>query len=179
MVKSLYNYTEGKKIPEPYFWTDEEYLKSLTASLHPCTDCLIISKEKRTVLFPKRRTKTGQGYWFVGGVWKPQKDYLENMRDIFQRETGLDIKTERFKRVKLADNNDMPVRTLWSTGRNDIHFIFSVELTEKEIKKASENLDSQEYNTKVGLQEFTLEELKNTDGIRSIIIDTVELALKK
>jgi hypothetical protein len=178
-MKSIYDYTEGQEIPVVPFLNDEEYKKSILVNPNPCTDCLIINKENKTVLFPIRIAETGAGYWFIGGVWKAQKSVRENMVSCFERETKLNISSKRFERVQLEDSDGIPVQTLWPTGRNDMHFIFSIELTAEEIKTVSENLDPREYNKEAGLKEFTLEELKKTDGVRGIIIDAVTLVFKE
>jgi hypothetical protein len=179
MSKSLYNYTEGKELPAVPFLNDDEYKKSILVNPNPCTDCLIVNKKNKTILFPIRIAETGAGYWFIGGVWKAQKSARENMASCFERETKLSINQERFERVKLEDKDCIPVQTLWPTGRNDLHIIFSVELSPEEIKTANNNLDTKEYNKDAGLKEFALKELKNADGIRDIIIDAATLALKE
>ena len=177
-IKNVYDYTGGVELPERPFLSDEEYKKSIRTNLLPCTDCLIVNKEKQTVLFPVRTAETGAGYWFIGGVIKAQVDPLENMVNCFKRETGLEVKPKRFKRINLVDSNGLPVRTLWPTGRNDMHFIFQIELSPAEIKKVEENLDPQEYDKEAGLREFTLSELKQT-GVRDVVIDAVELVFTK
>ncbi len=176
-VKNVYDYTEGVKLPERPFLSNEEYGKAIRATLLPCTDCLILNKEKQIVFFPVRIAETGAGYWFIGGVIKAQVEPLENLVNCFKRETGLEVESKRFKRINLVDGNGLPVRTLWPTGRNDMHFIFYIELTPREIKKVEENLDPQEYDKEAGLREFTLPELKQV-GVRDIVIDAVELAFR-
>ena len=178
MSKNLYNYTEGSDLSIVPFLNEDEYKKAILVNLNSCTDCLIINKKNKTVLFPVRIAETGTGYWFIGGIWKAQKSARENMASCFERETKLSIGLERFERVRLEDKDGIPVQTLWPTGRNDLHIIFSIELSQEEIKVVNNNLDSKEYNKDAGLREFTLEELKNTNGIREIVIDAAILALK-
>ena len=177
-MKTLYNYTQGKELPEKPLLDDDYYGKSILVNVNPCTDCLIINKERQTAFFPVRIAKTGEGFWFIGGVWKARLSARENMAGVFERETSLKISPEKFQRVPFADEDGLAPRTLWPTGRNDMHFFFSIELNDEEIQQVAQNLDAKEYDTKAGLQEFSYEDLKSA-GVRDIVLDCFRLAVEK
>lgn len=92
------------------------------------------------------------------------------MTACFNCETGLDVKENRFAKVSFVDEDGLSPQTLWETGRNDMHFFYSIVLTEDELAKVDDNLDDSEYDKSKKLQEFTREQLVEA-GVRGIIID--------
>jgi len=181
MGKAYYDYTEGKQVPERPFLKDECYDNSIRVNPNPCTDCLIVNREKKTALFPIRKAKTGSGFWFIGGVWKAQLQAKENIQAVFERETSLKIDQARFKLIDFKNEDGLPIQTLWPTGRHDMHFFFAVELSNEETKQVVANLDPQEYEVEKGLQEFTLEELNemvDKGEVREIVRDCFREAVK-
>ncbi len=106
-------------------------------------------------------------------AYRPGKIWLR-----FLRETSLKISPERFERVPFADEDGLAPRTLWPTGRNDMHFFFAIELSDEEIQQVAQNLDAKEYDTEAGLQEFSYEDLKSA-GVRDIVLDLFQLAVER
>lgn len=168
-IKSLYNYANGA-VPKRPFLDDECYERSVRANVNPCTDCAIVDPEKKTIFLPTRSADTASGVWFIGGVWKAQVSAIENMVICFNRETGSDVMQDRFARVPFVDENGLPPQTLWSTGRNDLHFFYSIVLSPEEREIVAKNLDKFEYDETEGLREFTREQLIKEDA-RDIVID--------
>ena len=176
MMSNIYDYSEGE-LPERPFLDDDCYDKSIRVNINPCTDCLIVNLENKSVYLPVRKNKTGAGLWFIGGIWKSQVTARENMTICFNRETGLDIKGDRFVRIPFSDEDNLPPQTLWPTGRHDMHFFYSISLTESELVKVNDNLDDSEYDKSKKLQEFTREQLVEA-GAREIVIDCFDKVME-
>lgn len=176
-MKNLYDYTNGAILPETPRLDNTCYEQSIRANVNPCTDCVIIDPEKKTVFLPTRSAKTAAGVWFIGGVWKAQRSARENMAICFKRETGINVAQNLFVRVPFLSDDGLPPQTLWATGRNDLHFFYSVILTQEEHRTVAENLDKKEYDTTKGLREFTRDQLIE-ENARDIIIDCYDVIMK-
>jgi hypothetical protein len=167
-TKDIYYYKNGETLQKRPFLSDECYADAILTSVNPCTDCLIVDRNREVVLLPVRDVTGSAGLWFVGGVWKSRISATENMANCFNRETKLNIAPDRFVPVNIVAKGGQPLQTMWSTGRHDLHFVFSIKLSEEE--KLNVSLDEKEYKAQEGLQEFTREQLVKA-GARDIIVD--------
>ncbi|MFA6519706.1 MAG: hypothetical protein WCT41_02700 [Candidatus Paceibacterota bacterium] len=148
---------------EKVFLPDDEYARAIEAFIVTCVDTIIIDRYAKKVYLPKRRSKPAQDLWWViGGRRKTGITAREAMREIFKRETSLEIPLERFVFVAIAEY-------LWSNRQQSpqkkgVHmqgYTFAVDLTPEERSIVAKNLDPKEYSAELELRAFTLEELQD------------------
>lgn len=139
---------------------DEEYGRSLQAHVIYCVDGAIVNRARRTIYLGNRVIMPLQGWWIIGGRVLPGELEADAIARKFKQEAGIDIAPERFRYVETirymrAGRAQEPQEY----GSDAIGYTFAVELTDYELATASASLDPAEYNTSLGLMEFTRERL--------------------
>jgi hypothetical protein len=133
-------------------------------------DVLFINSTNRSVYLPHRKAKPLEGLWFVGGRIYAGEPALEGIVRLVKRETGIDVTPERFEYIQMN-------RYVWTTreqvpqnkGSDNLCYVFALEITNEERITASQHLDSKEYDTAYGLQEYTKEMLEQEGVHRAVL----------
>ncbi len=122
------------------------YSKALESMIVVCSDIMIFNRKEKSVYLAKRQVEPMKGWWEIGGRRFAGETALEAAVKNFTRETTLKISPSRFKFITTIENiwqkrKEKPIKI----GKHDLVFIFAVNLNKKEIKIASENLNTKEY----------------------------------
>ena len=156
---------------ERTFLSDETYEQAMRGMIIVCTDGVIINRDRKTIYLAKRAIKPMQGLWWIGGRRLPSENALTSVGRCFKRETGLDIRPNRFTFVDMAeylwkDRQQVPQ----SAGSHNLCHTFAVELNYAELEQAKSGLEKQEYESKFGLQEFNRDRLVHAQ-VHPVILD--------
>ncbi len=154
-----YSSNERKRFKQ-VFLPEDIYSKALDSLIVVCADIIPINRKKRLIYLASRKIKPVIGWWFIGGrIFAGEKE-VDAASRIFKRETSISILPERFKffsshryfmDVRAQPPQDSPCDMLG--------FNFTVELKPKEFKKASKNLDPNEYEDGSSLKAFSRDDL--------------------
>lgn len=162
MSDSILYTEEGFTGITPVFMPDEEYGRALETFIVPCADTIIIDRKEKTVYLAKRRAKPiHDTWWVIGGRRKPGMSARDAMKDIFKRETSLEISPERFQYIAtveylLKDRQQPPQeKNLHTQG-----VTYALELTSEERYVVAANLDPKEYYSELGLKGFPSSEFQ-------------------
>jgi ADP-ribose pyrophosphatase YjhB (NUDIX family) len=168
-------YCEDASVVIPIKFLEESaYADALEAFVVVCADCLLINRNRGTIYLAKRKSKPMSDWWFIGGrVFAGEREEVAVHRCL-ERETGLDIIHDRFrfldmKRYIFKNRQQEPQEK----SCDSLCYIFGLDASEEEVTFANQNLDSNEYDTSVGLQEFDLGRL-HREGVFLAIIDLYE-----
>ncbi len=157
---------------------DEEYGRSIQAHVVYCVDAAIVNRARRTMYLGKRVAKPLQGWWIIGGRVLPGELEADAISRKFKQEAGIYIAPERFCYIDtiryMRAGRAQPPQEY---GSDAIGYTFAVELTDDELATASDNLDAAEYDTELGLVEFTRERLV-TEGVDAAAIDIYDSIFK-
>lgn len=161
------------------FLGDDEYADALEAFVLVCTDCVLINQERQTFYLAKRKSKPLSEWWFIGGRTFCGEDEITSIRRCLKRETKLDISPDRFrfltmKRYLFKDRQQIPQ----NKSCDSLCYIFALFVTDEEIAIANANLDPEEYDTNIGLREFTADDL-GKEGVFPPIVDLYEEIFSK
>jgi ADP-ribose pyrophosphatase YjhB (NUDIX family) len=156
--------------PQASFLSDEVYAQAMESFIIVCADTLPVNRAKKTVYLAKRKAKPQADWYLLGGRMQRGESEVEAAKRNIKRETGLEIATDRLEYIALK-------RYWWkerqqepqNMGADTLIFTFALELTQDELAYASAQLDESEYETELGLREFSLEELKQANVHRSVI----------
>lgn len=155
-----------------------QYAKALEAFIVVATDCLMINRRRRTAHLAWRRARPMPNqWWFIGGRMLPGEAENVAMSRRFERETRMAIDPTRFQllsfmgRYLMKDRQQEPQ----DTPCDSLAFIFALDVSDEEISRIHRNLDSSEYESGLGLQEFTRDQLVAA-GVFCSIIDAYDAA---
>ncbi|MDO8430716.1 MAG: NUDIX domain-containing protein [Candidatus Taylorbacteria bacterium] len=158
------------------FLSDKTYNEAIESFVIVDVDVIFINRVNKTILLlAKRRVKPMQGLWLIGGrVFAGESENDAIMRCV-KRETSLDLPNDRFHFITMN-------RYIWKDreqepqdkGSDNLCYTFAAELSPEERVTASNHLDKDEYDTKIGLQEFSLESLKE-HKVHQAILDLYQL----
>lgn len=137
------------------FLSNDVYKEALESLVIVVTDVLFVDRAKKTIYLAKRKVKPMQDFWLIGGRVLAGEDAIYSIRRCVKRETGLELPADRFQFLTLN-------RYLWKDraqepqekGADTLGYTFAVDLSPEERSVAAQNLDSDEYDTNYGLQEF-------------------------
>jgi ADP-ribose pyrophosphatase YjhB (NUDIX family) len=155
----------GKRLSSAVY---KEVLDNLIAV---CVDTMVVNMKKETFSLLKRVSKPMQGLWCVGGRRDKCEIPVEAMCRKFKDETGLDINPGRFIFIALEEH-------IWQDrqqapqhhGSHSIAHQFIVELTPDELESAAKHLETKEFDSEFGLQEYNRARLIEED-VHTMIID--------
>ena len=148
---------------EKQFLTNEEYARAIETFIVTCADTIITDKTAKCVYLAKRRSKPLRDmWWMIGGRRQPGVPAREAMQTIFKRETLLELPSERFVFVALAeyllkDREQEPQ----NKNQHTQGYTFAVDLTAKEREVVAAHLDSKEYYIDLGLRAFGIQQLED------------------
>lgn len=144
------------------FLSDETFAEAIESFIIVCTDVFFIQRTNGGVfLLAPRKAKPMQGFWSVGGRISAGELERDAITRIVKREAGLTVAPDRFEFVRMH-------RSLWANreqepqnkGRDDITYIFVLDISDEEKRIVSAHLDPREYDTTKGLEEFDKERLE-------------------
>lgn len=139
-------YIENGHRMRPIRLAGRVYAKAMESMIGVCADAIIIEKSAHVIHLPKRVVRPMQGWWSIGGRRMPGESPRDAVARKFEKETSLKISPRRFDFVSIQeviwkDRKENPK----NIGKHDLIHFFRVELTPKERKTVSENLDPNEY----------------------------------
>ncbi len=163
-------YIENKHKMKNVRLDDCDYPKAIGAMIVVCADAIIIDRDNRTFYLPHRSVKPMKGYWCIGGRRLPGESASEAVARNFKRETSVKIVPKRFQPASLIevmwkDRKEKPT----NVGKHDLIQVFTIEITKKELTKASANLCINEYK-KGSLEPFDRKRLV-TKKIHPALLD--------
>jgi len=138
------------------FLPDDMYEAALRSFVCVNTDCVIVSKTRRTFWLAKRAVKPMPGNWIIGGREFAGELPAHSMQRNFNKETGIWLPESRFQFV-------MMTRYLWKdreqepqdAGSDNLAYTFMVELSDEEVQIVAGRLERKEYEAGYGLREFS------------------------
>lgn len=136
------------------------YARAIESLVIVCTDIIMVCRGKNLVYLAKRRQKPLLGWWMIGGRMRAGEDYLESAQRYMYEEAGMKIEKNRFEYVTTnrywcKDRQQIPQEI----GSDSEGHIFSLEVSDEELKSIALNLDEYEYDRKEGIREFSRETL--------------------
>lgn len=154
-------YTEaGTKLFKAVLLSDELYAQAIDAFIVVCTDFVPVNRTKKVIYLAKRSVQPARGVWRFGGRQRTGEGIQESCVRLAKRELDLTIAPERF--VYLLANEDVWAVRKHEPTDNPFHgfdHVFSIELSEEEIKHAAAHLDPKEYDAEFGIQAYDRERL--------------------
>lgn len=165
------SFTEDGYQPIPSIrLSDDEYGRALQCFVPACTDIVPIDVDQRLVYLAYRVSKPMTGWWWIGGVMKPDKSKEEAAAENFKRETGLKIPQSRLQLVavfnyRYKDRAQSPQEI----GCHMLGYMFTVELTAAELAFVSANLEKEEYEKGAGLFAFDRERLIKSEVFPAVL----------
>jgi ADP-ribose pyrophosphatase YjhB (NUDIX family) len=154
------------------FLTDQVYSEAIESFVIVDADVLFINKENKTLfLLARRKAKPMQGLWVIGGRIYAGESERDAICRLTKSETSLEFGPDHFNflcmnRYVWKDRQQEPQ----DKGSDNLCYTFTAELTQEERAIVSKNLDPEEYDTTLGLQEFSGEMLEE-QGVHPAIID--------
>lgn len=169
----LYVEDPNHRMPRKFLSADV-YAQAIESFPIVCTDAVPISREHGTLYLAKRVIKPMEGWWIIGGRSFASEMPEDSVRRHFRQDTSLDIPPERFgfvcmNRYIWRDRQQEPQ----DVGSDCLGYTFAVELEPSELEIASANMNPQEYDTGVGLREFSLSQLM-VEGVHQAVLDMYE-----
>lgn len=170
-------YIEGEVVrPEMRggFMDEVVYTAAIENMVIVCTDTVIVNKRRETFYLAKRSVRPMAGLWWIGGRRNKGETPSGGMRRNFRRETGLDLPASRFEFVAMTeylwqDRAQEPVEK----GSHNLAHTFAVELSAEELETARDELETREYDSTFGLQEFDRDRLIAED-VHPVILDVYD-----
>lgn len=144
-LPKTYNEPGYRGLQQVYL-SDASYADAIRSFVIVNTDCYILNRTERTFYLGKRKVYASKGWWGVGGRMKAGETEKEAIKNIFERETGLDILPEKFEFINMqrhffAFRNQPPQEM----GCDCLNYNFVLELTPEEIESVS--LHPNEYES--------------------------------
>jgi len=139
-----FEYTDpGFKKPVPVFLDDKQYSQTLSTVSFGCCDILIVTDNG--FLLIKRKTKPAAGLWWViAGRRRMGETRIEAATRCFKRETGLEVSTERFNFIGIADcRMESRQQEPQDAGTHADAYIHFLKLSNKEVGELK--FDPQEF----------------------------------
>ena len=170
------NYIEDPdhRMPKKFI-SEGAYREAIEAMVIVCVDVVPFDRYRKVVYLAKRKHKPAMGWWWIGGRISAGEGAEEAACRIVKRETSLDVITKRFSLLSInryfwKEREQIPQ----DVGSDNIGYIFTVELTQKELQQASQGLDTEEYDRMSGLQEFDRDRLMR-ERAHGAILDLYDL----
>jgi hypothetical protein len=153
----------------------ELHRRVLDSRINVCADIVIIDRAEKKFYLLARILKPAPWLWWIGGGVRAGQNENDAAAQIFKRETGLDLPRERFQFVEMH-------RMLWAerqeepqeNGRDDLAYMFALELHEDERRVAAAGLENGEYDRGRGLHGFTRPELIS-ERVHALILETYDV----
>lgn len=153
---------------KPVFLTALVYAEAISSFIVVCTDAVIIDRERRTIFLAQRIVEPAKRLWWIfGGRWRAGEEPRKSMTRCFLSETTLEVDKSRFDFLTVIEE-------MWcrreqapqDTGTHALAYVFTVELTLLERCAVSDGLNSEEYDKRLGLLEFSKEGLPRNPTLR-------------
>ena len=166
---TTYSKVDPSQRPKNTWLTGKEYERAGQRLSFVSHDVLITHRLSESIFLAKRIIHPMKDWWYIGGAKTASVPLLQSMSDKFEQETGLTISPHRLELITTQEFE-------WSQPiyRNDVSFIFELQLSPDGRREVSQNLDPNEYDTKAGLKAFNREGIMQ-DGVHPAIQESFRL----
>ncbi len=172
MLISYREYTEPTKLV-PTHLPDEVYGQCILAFQKVCVDVLLVNISRRVIYLARRVIEPAKGWWwFIGGRVNAGEDYVLAAARHIKTDTSLDLSKERFVGPVAFHHYTFSTRQEepQDIGCDTPVLAFLLELDDAEIDMASSRLNSDEYDSTLGLRAFMRKGLV-AEGVHQAIVD--------
>lgn len=171
----LINYREYLEPTDlvPTHLPDEVYGQCIQAFQKVCVDVLLVNTSRRVIYLARRVIEPAKDWWwFIGGRVNAGEDYVLAAARHIKTDTSLDLSKERFEGPVAFHHYTFGTRQEepQNLGCDTPVLVFLAEVNYDEMVLASSHLNKMEYDTVLGLREFSRERLV-TKGVHSAIVD--------